>query len=161
MDEALYSFFEFHETTVRHDIDDPPMHSRTDRVFHIYRVPGIALCLLEPEGYPLPFSVDIKDHHLNLFPHLNDFARMGNASPRHICNMKEAIHALEVDERTEIGDVLHHTTPELIGLQRRQESLALFGSGLLQELTARQHDIAPAGVDLEDPEVLLATNVVL
>jgi hypothetical protein len=40
------------------------------------------------------------------WPDLEHFGRMPDAAPAHVGDVQQAVHAVEVDERAEIGDVL-------------------------------------------------------
>jgi hypothetical protein len=64
--------------------------------------------------------------------------------------VQKAVHAVEIDESTEIGDVLDDTFANLARLDALQE-IASFGSALLfDELAARQYDILADEIDLYD-----------
>ena len=64
--------------------------------------------------------------------------------------MQQAVHAVEVHERAEIGDVLHHAAAGLAGLDLEQQFLLLLAAGFLDQVAARQHDVAALVVDLDD-----------
>ena len=160
VDEAFDALLKLHEATIGHDIDDSPLDTRTNGVLHIDRIPGIPLFLLDPQGNALAFPVNVQNHDLNLFTDLHHFTRVRDPPPRHIGDMEESIHALQVNKCTKVGDVLHHATTDFVGFESFQERLALFRSGFFQNLAPAQNNVAPAGVDLEDTEILLATNVV-
>ena len=68
-------------------------------------VPRIVLRLLQAEGDALLLLVDIEHDHVELLADLQSLARMPEAAPGHVGDMEEAVHAIEVDERAEIGEV--------------------------------------------------------
>jgi hypothetical protein len=75
--------------------------------------------------------------------------------------VEQAVHAVEVDERTEVGDVLDHALADLAGLDRLEEVAALLGALLLDELAAGEHDVLALDVDLEDLEIVGLADVLV
>ena len=74
-------------------------------------------------------------------------------SPRKIRDMQEAVHTTEVDEYTEISDVLYDTLENLTRLHRGEDVLALCHQVLLNEGLVRHNDILVRGVELDDLEL--------
>src|SRR6185503_7952331 len=70
----------------------------------------------------------------------------------------QAVHAAEVDERTEVGDVLDHAFARLVGLELLHQLLALAGPLVLENDTTRDDDVAATLVELDDLELELLTE---
>ena len=66
---------------------------------------GLLLRLLEAERYALFLLVDVEDDDVEFLADLQQFARVAEAAPGHVGDVKQAVHAVEVDERAEIGEV--------------------------------------------------------
>src|SRR5690606_9293720 len=111
--ETFDTGLQFNKRAVRHEIDDLAVNlgANGELVFDV--VPGIVLGLLETEGNALFLAVDVDDHHLDFFALLQHFVRMADAAPTHVRDVEQAVHAVEIDERTEIGDILDDTLADL------------------------------------------------
>ena len=57
---------------------------------------------------------------------------MVDVLPRQLGDVDEAVHAAEVDERTEVDDRRHDTLADLAGLEVGEELVALLALGLLE-----------------------------
>ena len=86
---------------------------------------------------------------------------MGDTAPAHVGDVEQAVHAVEVDERAEIGDVLDDALADLAGLDRVEESATLGGALFLDELAAGEDDVLADEVDLEDLEVVGLAHVLV
>ena len=137
MNKSLDPFLKFDEGAVGHDVDHTPRNFSVDRELEIDRVPGIPLLLLEAQRNALAFLVNGKDHNLDLFAHFHDLARMGDSSPAHVRDMKQPVHALKVNEGTEIGDVLDDSAPNFLRPKLVKQLRPLLGSGLLEDFATR------------------------
>ena len=69
-------------------------------------VPRIGELLLEAEADAFFLAIDVEHDDVDFLADLEDFGRMADAAPAHIGDMEQAVEAVEVDERAEIGDVL-------------------------------------------------------
>src|SRR5688500_9140973 len=78
---------------------------------------------------------------------------MLNAAVRHVRDVEQSVHTAEIDECPEVGDVLHDALPDLILLEVLHELVALPCSLLLQDHAARNDDVPPALVELDDLEL--------
>src|SRR4051794_15331970 len=86
---------------------------------------------------------------------------MGDATPRHVGDVEQAVDATEIDESTEVGDVLDDAFAHLILLKLLHELLALPRALVLEDHAARDHDVAAPLVQLDDLELeLLAKQLV-
>ena len=72
--------------------------------------------------------------------------------------MDEAVHAAEVDERTEVDDRGHDTAANLARLQVGEELVALLALRLLEESPAREDDVVAVLVELDDLALEAATD---
>ena len=153
MHHAFDAIFELHERPIRHDADNPATHLASNRILDGDVVPRIAAPLLEAKRDAFLFAIDFKDHHLNLVANLHEFTRMIDATPAHVGDVQQAVQAVEINERAEIGEVLHRACARFadahVGEQRAPFVLAL----LLDEFAARQDNILALLVDLDDFEL--------
>ena len=161
VDEALDARLELDESAVRDEVDDLAVDLGTDRELAVDFVPRVLGGLLKAEGDPLLVAVDLDDHDLELLALLHHLAGVRNAAPGHVGDVEEAVHAVEVDERAEVGDVLDHALADLAGLDGVKEGAALLRALLLDELAAGEDDVLPLEVDLEDLEVVGLAHVLV
>src|SRR2546430_11417943 len=86
---------------------------------------------------------------------------MGDAAPGHVGDVQQPVDAAEVDERTEVGDVLDDAFAGLIDLELLHQLFALAGPLVLENDTTRDDDVAATLVELDDLELeLLAEQLV-
>ena len=138
-----------------------PCDARADRILLGDVLPRVALELLEAERDALTLPVDVEHLDLELLADLHELGRMRDAAPRHVGDVEQAVDAAEIDERTEVGDVLDDALPDLILLQLLHELLALARTLVLEDHAARDDDVAAALVELDDLELeLLAEQLV-
>ncbi len=79
---------------------------------------------------------------------------MVHAAPCHVGDMQQTVDAAEVNERTVIGDVLDDAFDNLAFFEVLNDFRTLLGTGLFQNGTARNDDVAATLVHLEDFEGL-------
>ena len=106
MDEAFDAFLDFNERAVRNEVRDLAFDALADREAFLDLVPRILLGLLEAEGDALFFFVDVEHDDFEFLADLEHLARMAEAAPGHVGDVEQAIHAIEIDERAEVGEVL-------------------------------------------------------
>src|SRR5262249_37800634 len=94
--------------------------------------------------------VDGEDLDLDLLVHLDDLAGMPDTVPAHVGDVQQAVDAAEIDERPEVGDVLDEALANLADLDLRHELVLGLGPRVLQQLAARDDDVAALVVDLDD-----------
>src|SRR5439155_3375348 len=75
-------------------------------------------------------------------------------------DVQQAVHAAEVDEGAEVGEVLHRPGPDLPDGDVGEEPLPQGDALGLDQGPARDDDVAPALVDGEDETPDLAAEVV-
>src|SRR4029077_19472133 len=154
VDETLDAGLEFHERTVVGDIGDATGVARTHRVLGFDPLPRIVLQLLHAERDAVGLVIDLDDLDLHLLADVEHLGRMVDAAPRDVGDMEQAVDAAQVDERTVVGDVLHHAVDDLTFLEVLHQLLALFGARLFQHGAARDHDIAAPAIHFENLERL-------
>ena len=154
MDETFHAFLDLHERAVWHEVRDLAFDLRTDgeAVFRLF--PRILLGLLEAERHALFLAVDVEHLHVEFLAHLDHFARVAEAAPAHVGDVEQAVHAIEVDERAEVGEVLDHALDGAADLDGVEKALPLFAALLLDEFAARKDDVFPVVVDLDDLEIV-------
>ena len=141
--------------------DDLARDARADRILLGDVLPRVALELLEPEADALARPIDVENLDLELRADLHHLRRMRDAAPRHVGDVEQAVDATEVDERTEVGDVLDDALPHLILLELLHQLLALASPLVLEDHSTRDDDVAAALVELDDLELeLLAEQLV-
>src|SRR5256885_790420 len=86
---------------------------------------------------------------------------MGDAAPRHVRDVEQTVDAAEIDERTEVGDVLDDAFAHLILLKLLHELLPLPRALVFEDHATRDNDVAASLVQLDDLELeLLAEQLV-
>src|SRR5581483_3557430 len=106
VDEAFDTGLEFHERAVGNEVDDLALDFGADGILGFDVVPRIGELLLEAEADAFLFFIDIENHDVDVLADLEDFRGVTDAAPAHIGDVEEAVDAVEVDERAEIGDIL-------------------------------------------------------
>ncbi len=158
--QPLDAFLEFDEGAVRGDVDDLARYLLADRVPRLDIVPRRGGFLLQAEGHLLLLAVDREDLDPDFLIDRDGFARMAHASPRHVGNVQETVDASQVHKRAEIGDVLDHAVAHLAHPHGQEQFALGLLALLLDQAAARDHDVTPVGVDLQNlagdlpPEVL-------
>src|SRR5687767_2387630 len=156
--ETFDARLELDERTVVRDRDDLAGHARADRILRRDVLPRIRLELLEAERDALALPVDVEHFDFELAPDLDHLRRVRDASPGHVGDVQEAVDATEIDERSEVGDVLHDTFAHLVLLELLHQLLALAGTLRLENHAARDDNVAAALVQLDDLELVLLTE---
>ena len=161
VNEPLDAGLELDEGAVVRDGDNLARHTRADRILLGDVLPRVALELLESEADTFSGPIDVEDLDLELGADRHHLRRMRDASPRHVRDVEQAVDATEVDERTEVGDVLDDAFAHLILLELLHQLLALARSLVLEDHSARNDDVAATLVQLDDLELeLLAEQLV-
>src|SRR4051812_36344256 len=106
MNQSLNAGFQLDKCAVVRDRHNLARDARSNRVLLGDVLPRIALELLEAKRNALARPVDVEDFDLELSSDGDELRRMRDAAPGHVGNVQQAIDATEIDECTEIGDVL-------------------------------------------------------
>src|SRR5579863_2779421 len=142
------------ERAVIRDRHDLAMDTRADRILRRDVLPRIALELLEPEADALALPIDVENLDLEFLADVHQLRGMRDPPPRHVGDVQQSIDATEIDERTEVGDVLDDAFAHLILLQLLHQLLALARALGLEDHAARDDDVPPALVELDDLELV-------
>src|SRR5439155_96660 len=151
--EALDPRLELDEGAVVRDRDDLPLHACSNRILRRDVLPRIGLQLLQAERDALAFPVDIEDFDLELLTDLHHLRRVRHAAVAHVRDVQQAVHATQIDEGAEVGDVLDDTLPHLIDRQLLHQHVALRLALGLEQHAARDDDVTAALVQLDDLEL--------
>ena len=119
MDQAFDARFQLDERTVAHHVDNFALDGRANWILLDDVFPRILLLLLETQSDLLLFSIDLQNLDFDLLIDGNHLRWMANAFPAHIGDVQQTIDTAQVDERTEVGDVLDDTFAELTDFEFR------------------------------------------
>src|SRR3954469_6647649 len=154
VDQAFDARLQFDERAVVGDVGDAAGEARVQRIFGLDALPRIVQQLLHAERNAVGLVVDLDDLDLHGLADGEHLGRVIDPPPGDIGDVKQAIDAAEINERTVIGDVLDHAVDHLTFFEVLHQLLALLGAGLFENRAARHHDVAAAAVHLEDLERL-------
>ena len=115
---------------------------------------GFGELLLEAEADAFFFAVDVEDDDIDVLADLENFGRMADAAPAHVGDVEQAVDAVEVDERAEIGDVLDRALADVARGHFGEQLLAAFVAFLLDQFAAGKNDVLPLLVDFDDLEIV-------
>ena len=87
-------------------------------------------------------------------PICDHLGRVRHPAVRHVGDVQQAVHAAQVDERAEVGDVLDHALPDLADRELLHQVLALVRPLVLQDHPAAHHDVPAPLVELDDLELV-------
>src|SRR6058998_1221450 len=125
VDQALDPRLELDERTVVRDRHDLALHARAHRVLRGHVLPGVRLQLLQAEADALALPVDVEDLDLDLLPDVHHLGRVRHAAIAHVRDVEQSVHAAEIDEGAEVGDVLDDALSHLAHLQLLHQDIAL------------------------------------
>src|SRR3954471_6482191 len=154
VDQPLDTGLDFHEGAVVGDRDDLALNPGAHRILRGDVLPGIGLQLLHAQADPLSLPVDIEDFDLDFLTDGNHFGGVRHPAVGHVGDVQQPVDATEVDERAEVGDVVHHAFADLPHRELLHQVLALVGPLVLEDNPAADHDIAPPLVQLDDLELV-------
>ena len=88
-----------------------PQHYSSWEEVVLYLFPRIAGYLLDPQGNPFVFLVDVKNTHLDIFSRLEHLGWIGHRFfPRHVRYVNEPFDSsLQFDKSTETGNILDNS----------------------------------------------------
>ena len=151
---AFHASLQFHESPVGEQFGNPSLYIGTNRELALDVLPRVVGHLLETKRDAFLLAIHIEDLHLDLLADTQHLGGMIDATPAHVRDVQEAVHALEVDKGAEVGHVLHLSAHLVADLDGLQEELATLGTLGLDHLAAAQHDVLPLVVDLDDLELV-------
>ena len=159
VDETFDAALDFDERAVWKELGDLTFDFLADRVLALDVFPRVVGHLLETERYTLFLAVHVEDHHVNRLADVKKLGRVVDAAPRHVGDVEESVHALEIDERTEVGDVLDRADDLVADLDGLEECLALLGALGFDDFAAGENDVLALVVDLDDFELVDVSDV--
>src|SRR5437773_3358025 len=153
VDQALDPRLELDERAVVRDRHHLALHARAHRVLRGHVLPGVRLQLLQAEADAFALPIDVEDLDLDLLPDVHHLGRVRHPPIAHVGDVEQAVHAPEVDEGAEVGDVLDDALPHLADLQLLHQHVALGLALGLEQHAAAHHDVAAPLVQLDDLEL--------
>src|SRR5690242_3804316 len=151
--QSLDAGLQLDERAVVGDRDDLALHAGADGVFRGDVLPGIRLQLLQAQADALTLPVDVEHFDLHLLADADHLGRMRHAAVAHVGNVEQAVHAAQIDERAEVGDVLDDALAHLADLQLLHENVPLGLALSLEQHAPADHDVAAPLVELDDLEL--------
>ncbi len=113
MHQALDTFFELHEGSIGHHVDNAALEGLALGITLFNTIPRGGGFLLETQGDSLPIEIHLEHDDLKFLVHLHHLAGVIHAAPGHISDVQEAVNAAKVHEHTKLGNVLDHTGTHL------------------------------------------------
>src|SRR5207245_7238713 len=89
------------------------LHAGTDGILRRHVLPGVRLQLFQSQADPLALPIDVEDLHLDFLADVDHFGGVRDSPVTHVGDVEQSVHAPEVDERAEVGDVLDDPFPDL------------------------------------------------
>ncbi len=86
---------------------------------------------------------------------------MTHASPAHVRDVKKPVNSTQINKSAKIGNILYYTDSNLIVLKLFYECLFLLRSGFLQNLSPAYDNIPATFVQLDNPEIVIVSKVLL
>ena len=86
---------------------------------------------------------------------------MSDSAPRNIRDIKETIHATEVEECTKIRDIFNRTFQYLTFLQATDDVFALFSEVTFDKSFVRNHSVFDCLIDFDNLELHDFINVLI
>src|SRR5690606_9549851 len=121
--------------------------------------PRVLLRRLERQRDALAVEVDLENLDGDLLAHLDDLAGVVDVLPGQLRDVHEAVHAAQVDERTEVDDRRDLALADLALVQVVEEVRARLGLRLLEQRAAAEDDVVAVLVELEDLRLDLLAQV--
>src|SRR5207244_1745583 len=98
--------------------------------------------------------IDIENLDFQLLTDFDQLTRVAEPAPGHIRDVEEAVHSIQIDERTEIGQVLDCAHDAVADFDAVEKLLPFFAALMFDDLAPAQHDIAAIVIDLDDFEIV-------
>src|SRR5262249_9899378 len=147
VDQALDARLQLDEGAVDHDADDLAGVPAADRVLLGHAGPRAGGHLFQTQGDFAPLPVHRDDEHFQRLIDLDHLAGVSDPAPAHVGDVQQAVHAAEIDEGAELGDVLDDAAADLAGLDFGEQLLAQLLALVLEQLPAADDDVAAGLVD--------------
>ena len=115
--------------------------------------------MFEAQADAFFFFINVEDDDVEHLADDQHFAWVVQAAPRHIGDVEQAVHAAEVDEGAEVGDIFNGAGDFVAGFDGFEEALALFGAFRFDDFAAGEDDVFAIVVDLDDLEFVNIADV--
>ena len=79
---------------------------------------------------------------------------MTHATPAHVGDVEQTINAVEINERTEVGDILDRALADVAWNHVGQQFLAAFATLGFDEFAAGENDVLALLIDFDDLEIV-------
>ena len=155
VDETLDTFLELHERAVVGDRDHLPADLHVDGELFLDVFPRVLGKLLESQRDALALQLEVEDLDGQFVADRHELGWVADAPPAHVGYVKKSVDTTEVDEGTEVRDVLDDALSDLSDLELGEESRFLLLAFLLEYDAPRYDYVPPPLVDLEDSEAEL------
>ncbi len=154
VDKTLDAFFDLNESAVGHEIGDLALDLLANRKALFETIPGVGLKLFETKRDTLLVLVDLEDDNREAVAWLDGLARVRETCPGHVGDVEKSVDAIEIEEGSEVGDVLDGTFDLVTGAHGSEELLASLTALGLDEFAAAEDDVLAILVQLDDLEVV-------
>ena len=156
--QPLDAVLQLDEGAVGHEVDHLAGDPGTDGVLLLDVLPRRRQLLLHAEGDTLALAIDLEDLDLHLLVDAHHLGRVVAPTPGHIGDVEQTVDPAEVDEHAEVGDVLDLTGAQLALLDLAHQLGLELLAVLLDQLAARDDDVHPLLIDLDDAGVDLLAD---
>ena len=161
VNETFHAFLDLHEGAVWNEVGDFAFDALTGRETLLDLVPRILLRLLQAQRDALFFLVDVEHDDFQLLADFHELTRMSETAPRHVGDVEQAIHSIQIDERAEVSEIFYRALHLVADLHAFHEFLSLFAPLLLDQFAPAEHDVFAVVVDLDDLEIVGVTDELL
>ena len=86
---------------------------------------------------------------------------MSQSAPRHVGDVQQTIHSIEINKRAEVRDVFDRANYAIADVHALQEFLALLAALLFDYLAPAEHDVLALVVELDDFEIIRVADELL
>src|SRR5205823_6338201 len=86
---------------------------------------------------------------------------MTESAPSHVGNVEQPIHAIEIDESAEIGQVLDRSRHAIADIHAFEKLLPFLASFLLNDFSPTQNDIATIIINFNNFKIVSVTDELL
>ena len=100
MKQTFNAWSDFDKRTVISNDYDLAFDATTFNEILCHGIPWMRSELLHAQCNPLFVVIKVENNHVELLIQFNEFFRMVDPAPRHVCNVDQSIDAAEVDEHT-------------------------------------------------------------
>ena len=155
MNQSFDAFFKSYKSAIVHNVNDSTFDTAADRIPVFNRCPGTLSFLLETERYLFMFLVNADDDAFDFLVKVNNFRRMTYPAPTQVRDVQKTVKAAEINEYTEVGDILDDTLAYLTFFDFLKQFIFTAATFVFDEFSSGYDNVAIFGIDLE----YLALNI--